>query len=579
MGIKERLEVWAPRAGAVEAVFNQRREPMMRDGEWWLLESEVSVGTDYRFSVDGGHPAPDPRSRCQPAGIHGPSRTVDHSLFEWTDRHWQARPLASAVIYELHIGTFTPEGTFDAAVPKLDHLVRLGITHVEIMPVNEFSGDYGWGYDGVDLFAPHHAYGGPEGLKRLVNACHERGLAVILDVVYNHFGPTGNYLNQFGPYTTDLHHTPWGPAVNLDGPQCHEVRRFICDNALMWLRDYHFDGLRLDAVHALIDTSATHILDQLAMEVGAYQRHAGRHLALIAESDLNDPRIVRPRELGGYGIDAQWSDDFHHAAHTLLTGETAGYYADFGGFAPLAKAIENVFVFDGCYSKHRNRLHGRSPDGIPAHRFVVCTQNHDQVGNRAAGDRSASLMSPGRLRIAAGLTLMLPYVPMLFQGEEWAASTPFQYFTDHREDWLIEAVSKGRISEFEAFGWKPEEVPNPQYRDTFLRSKLKWNELAKGDHAAMLHWYRCLIELRSQIAMVADERRPRVTFDEEQGWMAIHRGAVAFCFSVACEPVTIAMDAGNGSVLLAHSDPGVCFESGSLTLAPDSFAVVGPQVP
>jgi maltooligosyltrehalose trehalohydrolase len=578
MAMKERLRVWAPRASSVDAEFDRYREPMAREREWWILERPVAAGTDYRFSVDGTPPVPDPRSPWQPEGIHGPSRTVDHSLFDWTDCHWQAKPLASGILYELHVGTFTQEGTFDAAIAKLDHLVSLGVTHVEIMPVNEFSGDYGWGYDGVDLFAPHHSYGGPHGLKRLVNACHRRGLAAVLDVVYNHFGPAGNYVNRFGPYTTDLHHTPWGAAVNLDGPQSYEVRRFICDNALMWLRDYHFDGLRIDAVHTLIDTSATHILEQLSIEVDALERQAGRYLILIAESDLNDPRIVRPRELGGYGIDAQWSDDFHHSVHALLTGEHADYYADFGGFAPLAKAIENVFVFDGVYSVHRDRLHGRSPEGIAPHRFVVCAQNHDQVGNRAAGDRSSSLMSSGRLHIAAALVLLSPYVPLLFQGEEWAASTAFQYFTDHREEWLVAAVSKGRTAEFAALGWRPEDVPDPQARETFLRSKLNWGELSQSDHASMLNWYRCLIKLRAQIAILAGEEKPRVTFDAEHGWMMVRRGAVKFCFSLGLDRVSIPIDGQGNAVVLAHSDPSIRFEPSRIMLAPDSFAIVGPPL-
>ena len=396
-----RPKVWAPFATSLELITEGERSPMTRSGAWWAAPVELPPGTDYSFSVNGGKHVPDPRSQWQPQGVHGPSRVVDHSSFVWTDQQWQPKPLPSAVIYELHTGTFTPEGTFDAIAGKLDHLLELGVTHIELMPVAEFSGDWGWGYDGVDLYAPHHVYGDPDSLKRLVNACHNRGLAVLLDVVYNHFGPSGNYLNQFGPYTTDRHHTPWGAAVNLDGPESVEVRRYFIDNALMWLRDYHFDGLRLDAVHSLIDNSAYHLLEQLGDEVRALERQLQRYLAVIAESDLNDPRIVRPTVLGGYGIDAQWSDDFHHSLHSVLTGEISGYYVDFGQLSDFAKAIQHAFVYDGCYSTHRRRRHGRAPEGIPAHRFVVSAQNHDQVGNRAAGDRMSHLVNPARQKIAA----------------------------------------------------------------------------------------------------------------------------------------------------------------------------------
>jgi maltooligosyltrehalose trehalohydrolase len=425
------LSVWAPGKNTVEVEARGRRYAMTpRENGWWLAELPLDGTFDYAFVVDGGEPLPDPRSRWQPSGIHGLSRMVDHGVFHWTDQRWQAPPLAAAVIYELHIGTFTPAGTFGAAIDKLDHLAELGVTHVELMPVAEFSGSRGWGYDGVDLFAPHHAYGGPEKLKRLIDACHARGLAVILDVVYNHLGPAGNYLSRFGPYFTDRYATPWGQAVNFDDAGSDQVRRFVCDNALMWLRDYHFDALRIDAVHAIYDSSALHILEQLAAEVAALAAQSARHLALIAESDLNDPRIVRPRAVGGYGIDAQWSDDFHHALHTVLTGERSGYYADFGTLADLAKALERAFVYDGRYSRFRRRAHGRSREGLSGHNFLGYLQNHDQVGNRARGERSSDLMSVGRLKIAAALVMTAPFIPLLFQGEEWGASAPFLYFTD-----------------------------------------------------------------------------------------------------------------------------------------------------
>ncbi len=566
-----RLKLWAPEASAVDLVLENSHQPMDKGiSGWWIAAETLAPGADYRFSVDGGTPFPDPRSQWQPFGVHGPSRVLDHSAFAWTDRGWQAPPLASAIIYELHVGTYTPEGTFEAIIDKLDHLAELGVTHVELMPVAEFSGNWGWGYDGVDLFAPHHCYGGPAGLKRLINACHERGLAVLIDAVYNHFGPVGNYLNQYGPYTTDWHTTPWGAAVNLDGPQSVEVRRYICDNAIMWLRDYHCDGLRLDAIHALIDMSAMHILEQLSIEVDALERQLGRHLVLIAESDLNDPRIVRAREVGGYGIDAQWSDDYHHALHSLLTGETSGYYSGFGGFAPLAKAIVNVFVYDGCYSVYRQRTFGRSPAGIPRNRFIVCSQNHDQVGNRAAGDRLVSLVSRGRLKIAAALTLLSPDVPMLFEGEEWAASTPFQYFTNHQEQWLAAAVSEGRRSEFRAFGWRPEDVPDPQESDTLIRSKLKWEEVELPEHREILEWYRALVQLRRLITPLVDPGPVQVTYSEEDGWMCVSRGPVRVCFSLAPVPVKVEVKGR----IVTRSSSDVQGGDGKVMLPPDSVAVL-----
>jgi maltooligosyltrehalose trehalohydrolase len=544
------LRVWAPKPSKVEVRTSGATMPMQRDSAgWW--RAEVGPG-DYSFILDGGNPLPDPRSPWQPSGVHSASRTVDHSAFKWTDQQWQARPLSSAVIYELHIGTFTPEGTFDAAIQRLDHLKSLGVTHVELMPVQEFSGDWGWGYDGVDLFAPHHAYGGPEGLKRLVDACHANGLAVLLDVVYNHLGPVGNCLNQFAPYFTVTYHTPWGPAVNLDGPDSTEVRRFLCDNALMWLRDYHIDGLRIDAIHAIHDSSAIHFLEQLASEVDELEAQTGRNLVLIAESDLNDPRIVTPREANGYGIDAQWSDDFHHALHTVLTGERAGYYADFGSLTDLAKALTNVFVYDGRYSCFRRRMHGRPVQGLSAHRFLGYLQNHDQVGNRAKGERSSALMSPARLKIAAALVLCSPFVPMIFQGEEFAASTPFQYFTDHQDPDVARAVSQGRRNEFAAFGWNPADIPDPQDPATFLRSKLDWNE----SQSRMLDWYRNLIDLRQKLPDLAGGRLDRVSvrFDEQDQWIAIQRGAIHLICNLSKSRRTIPTASHLETLLSSNND-------------------------
>ncbi|MDQ1445700.1 MAG: maltooligosyltrehalose trehalohydrolase, partial [Acidimicrobiaceae bacterium] len=408
------FRVWAPTPESVAVEVGGERVPMAAaDRGWRVAEVDwAGPGDDYRFVVDGD-PLPDPRSAFQPEGVHGPCRVVDHAAFPWTDHGWRGLHLPSAVLYELHVGTFTPEGTFEAVVPKLDHIVELGVGAIELLPVGEFSGSRGWGYDGVDLYAPHHAYGGPDGLKKLVDACHHRGLAVVVDVVYNHLGPSGNYLSRFGPYFTDRYNTPWGDALNFDGADSDEVRRFFIDNALMWLRDYHIDGLRLDAVHAIVDTSATHLLEQLAGEVEVLSAHVGRPLTLIAESDLNDPRVVARREAGGYGMDAQWSDDFHHALHAALTGEKSGYYEDFGGLAHVATAMRQAFVYAGDYSPHRKRVHGRKPLGIAGHRFLGYLQNHDQVGNRAVGERSSHLMSTGRLKVGAALVLLSPFVPML----------------------------------------------------------------------------------------------------------------------------------------------------------------------
>ena len=559
-------------AGTGESADGARLDLASVGGGWWSVEVPDPAGLRYRFSLDGGPPRPDPRSASQPGGIDGPSEVVDHRAFTWTDQEWRGAPLASSVLYELHVGTFTPDATFDAVRGRLDYLVDLGVTAVELLPVAEFSGDRGWGYDGVLLYAPHHAYGGPDALKRLVDACHGRGLAVVLDVVYNHLGPAGNYLGEYGPYVTDRYLTPWGAAVNLDGPGSDEVRRFFLDNALMWLRDYHLDGLRLDAVHAIVDTSATHILEELAVEVAALAAHAGRSLWLIAESDLNDPRVVRRTEVGGYGLDAQWSDDFHHALHSVLTGETAGYYADFGRMDQLATALRRAFVYDGAYSPHRARRHGRPIGDLSGTRFVGFSQNHDQIGNRAMGERLAALTGPGRLRIAAALELTAPFVPMLFQGEEWAASTPFQYFTDHRDPELARAVSEGRRAEFAAFGWRPEDVPDPQDPATWRRSVLDWEERDRPEHAAMLEWYRQLIRLRRSQPSLTDGRLDRVVVRHDDDWLQLWRQPIGTVCNLAGERRGIAV--GRPATVLLASDPGIRMEGERVELPPDSVAIL-----
>jgi maltooligosyltrehalose trehalohydrolase len=572
------FRLWAPNANQVELKIGSDFFGMTRgDGNWWRTEIPLAkTGIDYAFVLDGGEPVPDPRSLWQPNGIHGPSRTVDHGAFSWTDQRWQAKPLSSAIVYELHVGTFTPQGTFIAAIDKLDYLVDLGVTHIELMPVAEFSGTHGWGYDGVDLYAPHHAYGEPDDLKRLVDATHARGLAVILDVVYNHLGPAGNYLARFGPYFTQRYATPWGEAINFDGPQSDEVRRFFCDNALMWLRDYHFDGLRIDAVHAILDTSAIHFLEQLAGEVADLQAQTDRQLALIAESDLNDPRIIRPREIGGYGMHAQWSDDFHHALHCVLTGERAGYYRDFGSLADLAKALQRVFVYDGRYSVFRRRRHGRPPSGLSGHSFLGYLQTHDQIGNRAKGERSSHLMSVARLKIAAALVLTGPVVPMLFQGEEWGATSPFLYFTDHKDPQLARNVTEGRRREFASFGWKPAEVPDPQAVETFERSKLNWTERDKEPHAGLLAWHRRLIELRREIPALSDGRldRVEVSFDEQKKWLVVRRGPVTVACNLNQMTQQVPVPAKPGSRLLLASQNEVRLFQDTVELPSDSIAIL-----
>ncbi|GII04592.1 malto-oligosyltrehalose trehalohydrolase [Planobispora takensis] len=568
------FRVWAPDRERVDLVLGERRLPMRRTegGGWELTVQDAGPGTDYAYSLDGGPPRPDPRSPYQPRGPHAPSRLVDHASFAWSDDRWRGVPLPGAVLYELHVGTFSPAGTFEGAIEYLPHLVELGVDAIELMPVAEFSGRRGWGYDGVSLYAPHHAYGGPEGLKRLVDACHAHGLGVVMDVVYNHLGPSGNYLPEFGPYFTDRHSTNWGDAVNFDGPGSDEVRDFVVGNALMWLRDYHCDGLRLDAVHAIADDSAVHILDRLAEEVEQLAAHVRRPLFLIAESDLNDPRFVRPREAGGYGVHAAWADEWHHALHAALTGETDGYYEDFGSLDLLAKALRQAWVYDGTWSPHRGRVHGRSPAGLPGHRFVVCTQNHDQVGNRARGERSSALMGEGRLRVAAALLLTAPFVPMLFQGEEWGATTPFLYFTDHEDPELGQAVSEGRRREFAVFGWEPEQVPDPQEAATFEQSRLDWTEVDKESQARLLAWYRELIALRRRIPALTDGRIDRVEAGHDgAGLLSVERGPVLVAANLGASTRTLV---ACGRRVLAVSDPGVRLSGDELTLPPDTVAIL-----
>jgi maltooligosyltrehalose trehalohydrolase len=571
-----RLQVWAPLAREVDVEIQQGRLKLERRGDgWWHIETDLAQpGTDYMFIVDGSKPLPDPRSPWQPSGVHGPSRLIDNASFQWHDEGWQPPELSSALVYELHVGTFTPEGTFDGVIDKLDYLRHLGVTHVELMPVHGFAGSHGWGYDSVDLFAPHEPYGGPDGLKRLVDACHRKDLAIILDVVYNHLGPEGNYLEFFGPYFSTRYSAPWGKAVNLDGPYSDEVRRFFIDNALMWLRNYHFDGLRIDAIHAIVDTSAVHFLEQMAIEVTELEKRLGRRLVLIAESDLNDPRVVWSRDIGGYGLEAQWSDDFHHAIHTLLTGENSGYYEDFGALGDVAKALRSAFVYDGKYSVYRHRSHGRSTVGLSGHRFLGYVQNHDQVGNRACGERLSQLVGVGKLKIASALVMTAPFVPMLFQGEEWGAGTPFLYFTDHQDAHLREAVRNGRREEFAAFGWDPGKIPDPQSEETFRRSCLKWQEQENERGQAMLRWYGRLIELRQNTADLNDGNleHVHVEYDEAERWLMMVRGRISVTCNFGVDSCVVPLTRV-GTELVLSSDARISVEADLVRLPGESVVI------
>src|SRR3984885_5424857 len=573
------FKVWAPNVKRVAVAIGDARYPMSgpdRKGYWNVTVEGAGPGTDYAFVLnDDPKQYPDPRSQWQPNGVHGASRLYDQSAFRWSDREWNAPPLGRAVIYELHVGTFTPEGTFDAAIERLGYLFELGVTHVELMPVAAFPGSQGWGYDGASLFAVTEVYGGPDGLKRLVDACHARGLAVLLDVVYNHFGPVGNYSGMFGPYMTGKHRTPWGDAVNFEDGRSDQVRRFFCDNALMWMRDYHIDGLRLDAVHEFVDRSAVHFLEQLSAEVEDLSASLKRRLVLIAESDLNDPRIVTAREDGGYGIDAQWSDDFHHALFAVLNdgGDEKGYYVDFGSLEGLAKSLTKVFVYDGAYSQYRMRHHGRPVEELSAHRFLGYIQTHDQEGNRAIGDRLEHVIGFDRAKVAAGIVMTSPFVPMLFQGEEFAASSPFQYFADHEDPEMARSVRDGRRGEFAAFGWNPNDIPDPGKKETFERSKLKWDEVHEGQHAEMLEWYRKLIRLRHNSASLNDGElgHVRVEFDEKKRWLTMERGLVKVFSNLGTAPVEFRKPERTSIVLASRGDVVVAEEK--IMLPPDTLAI------
>ncbi|MBQ1048358.1 malto-oligosyltrehalose trehalohydrolase [Micromonospora sp. C51] len=567
--------VWAPEATRVRLHLPGAADHEMRAGRngWWRVEVP-DAGTDYAFLLDDDdQPLPDPRSAWQPSGVHGPSRVYDHAAFRWTDGPWTGRQLPGSILYELHVGTFTPEGTFDAAIGKLDHLVDLGVDMIELLPVNAFNGEHNWGYDGVCWYAPHEPYGGPDGLKRFVDAAHAKGLGVILDVVYNHFGPSGAYAPKFAPYVGERH-TPWGQAINLDGPHSDGVRRFIIDSVLMWLRDYHVDGLRLDAVHAMPDTRAVHLLEEITVEVESLSTHLGRPLSLIAESDLNDPRLITPREAGGHGLHAQWNDDAHHALHTLLTGERQGYYGDFGTMECLVEVLTGGFFHTGTWSSFRSRQHGRPVDQrTPGHRFVAYLQNHDQIGNRAVGDRLSASLSPALLRVGATLLMTAPFTPMLFMGEEWAASTPWQYFTSHPEPELATAVVTGRRAEFAAHGWPPGDVPDPQDPQTFLRSRLDWAELDKPEHREMYDFHRRLIALRKSRPELSDPHLFAMEVRHGDQFLVMRRGGCLVAANLAGKPQRITLPGVARRVLLATGS-GVTVQRDRIELPAETAAIV-----
>jgi maltooligosyltrehalose trehalohydrolase len=548
--------VWAPRVEtvAVHVVApTERTIPLARDARGYhaALVDDVEPGSLYRYRLDNTYERPDPASRLQPQDVHGPSAVVD-ATFAWQDQAWCGLQLPDYIIYELHVGTFTQPGTFDAIIPHLDELREVGITAIELMPVAQFPGTRNWGYDGVYLYAVHHPYGGPEGLKRLVNACHQGGLAVILDVVYNHLGPEGNYLYDFAPYFTDHYKTPWGWALNFDGAESDEVRRYFLENALYWVTECHIDALRLDAVHAIADQSAYPFLAELADVVHTEAARLNRRVHLFAESSLNDAKIIRPSELGGYGHDGQWSDDFHHALHTLLTGEREGYYQDFGAVAHLTKALTDGFVYSGQYSPYRKRRHGNSSRQVPAQRFVVCAQNHDQVGNRMLGERLSRLVSFEQLKLAAGVLLLSPFIPLLFMGEEYGETAPFPYFISHLDQELVEAVRRGRREEFAAFAWQAE-PPDPQGLTVFQQAKLRHQLRQQGEHAILQALYQELLRLRREspaLAHLSKEtlevwglEQPRLVcvrrwYDRDDAWFCAHFGAAAVTLTVPLPPGT-----------------------------------------
>lgn len=561
--------VWAPLLDRVEVKFLSpeiRLAPLVKDhrGYWRAAAQNVLPGTRYLFRLNGDKDRPDPASRFQPDGVHGPSQIVDHAAFPWDDGDWKGIALEDYIIYELHVGTFTREGTFASIISHLDYLRELGITAIELMPVAQFPGTRNWGYDGVYPYAVQNSYGGPAGLKTLVNACHLKGLAVVLDVVYNHLGPEGNYLWDFGPYFTDRYKMPWGDAINFDGPYSDEVRRYFIENALHWITDYHIDSLRIDAIHGIFDFSATHFLEELGGAVHARAKELDRYIYVIPESDLNDSRVIRPAESGGYGLDSQWNDDFHHSLYVLITGERNGYYADFGGIARLEKAYREGFVYAGEYSSYRKRKHGSSSKDRPGRQFVVFSQNHDQVGNRMLGERLSTLASFEAVKLAAAAVVLSPNIPLLFMGEEYGETAPFLYFVSHSDHDLIEAVRKGRKTEFKAFSWKGK-PRDPQSEETFLTSKIDPAKSSVGCHSILLRYYKTLITLRRKTPALRELDRDRLEVSAlpDQGALTLQRWDSTgtsrvwglFNFEKGDISIAAALPGGSWQKILDSADP------------------------
>ncbi|MCC9166289.1 malto-oligosyltrehalose trehalohydrolase [Pontibacter harenae] len=552
--------VWAPEAERAQVIIEKpegRTVPLQREafGYWVGASDEVKPGDRYFFKLDNKDPRPDPASLSQPDGVHKASEVIDHSTFDWTDNNWKGIPLEQYIIYELHVGTFSDEGTFEGVINKLPELQDLGVTAIEIMPVAQFPGSRNWGYDGVYPFAAQNSYGGAEGLKKLVNACHEAGIAVVLDVVYNHMGPEGNYLNEYGPYFTDKYHTPWGSALNFDDAHSDHIRNFFLQNALMWLRDFHIDALRLDAVHAIYDTGAKHFLQELKEQTSLLGEQLGKDFILIAESDQSDVRMLNPQEKGGYGLDAQWFDDYHHAIHTLVTGEVEGYFEDYGKPEQLQKALEHSFVYNGLYSEHRKKTVGTDATDVPAKQFVVCSQNHDQVGNRMLGDRLTQLVSFEMQKTVAGMILLSPYVPMLFMGEEYGEDNPFLYFVSHTDKNLVEAVRKGRKEEFKYFATKGEEFPDPQSEDTFNKSKLSRSYEQNEKHRQLRDFYKELIRIRKKEPAMAKPDKPHMFAQMDAENMVLHmvhfgQEPSLYClFNLSKETQTVTLNSTHGKNL------------------------------
>lgn len=593
--------VWAPYARELILQLDsepQHEVPMDRleYGYFRATCPGVPPGSRYRFRLPGGRLLPDPASQFQPGDVHGSSQVVDHQAFEWTDQSWRMFPREEIIAYELHTGTFTPEGSFEAVIPRLEALQELGVNTLNLMPVAQFPGTRNWGYDGVQPFAVQNSYGGPQGLKRLVDACHARGMAVFLDVVYNHLGPEGNYLDQFGPYFTQAYQTPWGRAFNFDGADSDQVRNYFIENALYWFREFHLDGLRLDAVHAILDMSAKPFLQELAEAVAAYAQERSSPVLLIPESDLNDTRLIRSRENGGFGHDAQWNDDFHHALHALLTGERQGYYQDFGRISDLVKSYTQGYVYTWNYSAYRRRHHGNASGDLPSSRFVVFAQNHDQVGNRLKGDRLTRLVSREALKLGAACVLMSPFLPLLFMGEEYGEEAPFQYFVSHADPELIEAVREGRKQEFQAFDWGGE-PPDPQAEETFIRSRLIWEQREFGHHKQLLDFYRDLIRLRrsTPALSVLDRRTLSAWGDDQQQLMFLERRQeeshvlCLFNFDSEPQPAHLDLSEGQWTRVLDSGDPayggpgsslpGVISSAQEVVINPLSATVYGLEAP